>query len=180
MRAIVEAATWAPSAHNAQPWRFVVLVDPKCKRGLAAAMAETWLQDLKRDGVPQATRAAIARESVEQFASAPVLVVACLDLEDMDQYPDEERRRCERDLAVHSLAAAIENMLLAAHARGLGSCWYCAPVFCQTAVRHALKIPGEVEPQALIAIGYPAENPRAPPRIPMGRVACLDEWGKPL
>jgi coenzyme F420-0:L-glutamate ligase/coenzyme F420-1:gamma-L-glutamate ligase len=175
---ILNAATWAPSAHNAQPWRFIVLKDARSKRCLAEAMAETWLQYLKRDGVPQETRASLVSESVEQFSSAPVLVVACMTLEDMDQYRDEKRGRCERDLAVQSLAAAMQNMLLAAHAMGLGSCWYCAPVFCQKAVRQALGIPGEVEPQALIAFGYAAEKPLAPPRKSISGIAFLDIWGK--
>jgi F420 biosynthesis protein FbiB-like protein len=141
-------------------------------------MAEQWLQDLERDQVHRETREVLARESVEQFANAPVLVVACLTLEDMDQYPDKERRRCERDLAVQSLAAAVQNMLLAAHARGLASCWYCAPLFCPTAVRQTLKLPDEVEPQALIAFGYPAEQPPSPPRKPVESVVYFDRWGK--
>ncbi len=180
MGLIIEAGRWAPSGANAQPWRFIVITDMLHKRGLAEAMAEMWLKDLERDGVPQEMRTSLVEESIEHFVNAPVLVVACLTLEDMDKYPDEERRRCERDLAVQSLAAGIQNLLLAADAKGLGACWYCAPIFCKSAVRRALKVPDDVEPQALIAMGLPAETPSAPPRQPLGNVAFLGVWGKPL
>ena len=180
LREILEAAKYAPSAHNAQPWRFIVLTAEFAKRGLAEAMAEAWLQVLKRDGESQQNRTALTTASIERFTNAPVLVVACLTMKDMTQYPDEERQLREHDLAVQSLSAAIQNMLLTAHAKQLGACWYCAPIFCQTAVRQALKIPDEVEPQALITIGYPAEKPSSPLRKPLQSIAYLDDWGKPL
>jgi nitroreductase len=59
------------------------------------------------------------------------------------------------------VAAAAENMLLAAHAQGLGGCWRGAPVFCGTAVRHCLSLPRSVEPQVLLELGYPARGPRS-------------------
>ncbi|MEM2673990.1 MAG: nitroreductase family protein, partial [Candidatus Bathyarchaeia archaeon] len=49
---VVDAARWAPSAHNAQPWRFIIITDLNVKRGLAEAMASDWMRDLERDGVP--------------------------------------------------------------------------------------------------------------------------------
>jgi coenzyme F420-0:L-glutamate ligase / coenzyme F420-1:gamma-L-glutamate ligase len=180
LQEILEAATYAPSAHNAQPWRFIILSETQPKRRLAQAMAQAWLTDLKKDGTPQGDRAALADASVERFTNAPILVVTCLTLKDMQQYPDEERQKSERDLAVQSLSAATQNMLLAAHASGLGACWYCAPVFCKTAVRQALQIPDDVEPQALITIGYAAEKPKPPPRKPLGSIAYADLWGKKL
>jgi F420 biosynthesis protein FbiB-like protein len=174
---ILDAAVWAPSAHNAQPWRFIALKEDKDKCALAEAMGETWLRELQKDGVPKAAREDSVRASVERFASAPVLILACVTLEDMNAYPDEGRRKSERDLAVQSLGAAVENLLLAAHAKGLGGCWYCAPAFCQAAVRQALGIPEDVEPQALITLGYPAEEPKAPCRLPLGDVVFVGRWG---
>lgn len=178
LREVLEAARWAPSAHNAQPSRFIVLTDSSAKRSLALAMAQAWLQDLKKDGEQQTTRTASADASVERFANAPVLVVACLTMKDMIQFPDEERQRCEHDLTVQSLSAAIQNMLLIAQARQLGSCWYCAPIFCKPTIRQVLKLPEDVEPQALITLGYPAEKPAAPNRRPLPDIVFLDEWGK--
>jgi F420 biosynthesis protein FbiB-like protein len=179
LREILEAATWAPSAHNAQPWRFVVLTEGPAKRALADAMAQAWLHDLEKDGVPKAARLESAHASAERFAGSPVLVVACVTLKDMDSYADAKRRKSERDLAIQSLSAAIQNLLLTAYAKGLGACWYCAPAFCQAAVRKALKIPEEVEPQALITLGYPDEKPEAPLRNPLEVSVFWDSWGKP-
>jgi F420 biosynthesis protein FbiB-like protein len=141
-------------------------------------MAQAWVQALEKDGESPAICTASADASVERFANAPVLVVACLTMNDMKQFPDEERQRCEHDLAVQSLSAAIQNLLLTAHAKQLGSCWYCAPIFCKSAVRQALNLPDDVEPQAVITIGYPAEKPNPPPRRPLTETAFLDEWGK--
>ena len=78
-------------------------------------------------------------------------------MEGLHEVPDVERQETERDLAVESLGAGLQNLLLAAHAKGLGACWFCAPAFCKETVRKVLKIPGELSPQRLIALGYPAE-----------------------
>jgi F420 biosynthesis protein FbiB-like protein len=177
---ILEAAGWAPSAHNTQPWRFIVLTNDALKRGLTEAMANAWTADLIRDSTPSEARENMIKESVERFTRAPVLVVACLTMEDMIKYPDKQRQKCERDLAVQSLGAAIQNMLLAAHSKGLGACWFCAPLFCKQTVRKVLKIPDDVEPQALITIGYVAEKPSAPSRKPFQIYSYLDCWGKKL
>ena len=179
LREILEAAVWAPSAHNAQPWRFIVLTEDLPKRTLAETMAKAWLIDLEKDGAPKAARLLSAKASCERFAGSPVLVVACITLKDMNKYPDAKRGKNERDLAIQSLSAAIQNLLLAAHSKGLGGCWYCAPAFCKVAVRKTLKIPREVEPQALITLGYPAEKPEAPMRKPLETFVFRERWGKP-
>ncbi len=168
---ILEAATWAPSAHNAQPWRFYVLTDPGLKRRLAEEMARAWEGDLERDGVPSEERRRLTSESVERITGAPVAVLACMTMRDMDRYPDERRMGAERTMAVQSVAAAVQNMLLAAYGLGLGACWMCAPLFCPDVVRRVLGIPGDVEPQALILIGYPAEEPEPPKRKPISEVS---------
>jgi len=167
---ILEAATWAPSAHNAQPWRFYVLTDPDVKKRLAEEMAEAWGRDLERDGVPLEERRSLTSESVERITEAPVAVVACMTMRDMDRYPDERRMMAERTMAVQSVTAAVQNMLLAAHGLGLGACWMCAPLFCPDVVRRVLGMPEDVEPQALILLGYPAEEPEPPKRKPLSEV----------
>jgi len=177
VREVLEAAGWAPSAHNAQPWRFIVLVDDILKRDLAVVMATAWLADMTRDGVAVDVRESMAKASVERFTRAPVLVVACLTRKDRTRYADGLRQRCERDLAVQSLGAALQNMLLVAQAKGLGACWFSAPIFCKEPVRKVLKMPKDVEPQALIALGYPAEEPKAPSRKPLESYAYLNSWG---
>jgi F420 biosynthesis protein FbiB-like protein len=180
IREILEAAQWAPSAHNAQPWRFIVLTDAALKRDLAEAMATARLADMTKDGVAVEVRENATKASIERFTSAPVLVVACFTMKDMPKRPDELRQQCERDLAVQSLGAAVQNMLLVTHARGLGACWFSAPCFCKETVRKVLKMPKDVEPQALIALGYPAEKPKAPSRKPLHSYAYFDGWSEKL
>ena len=180
IRGILEAASFAPSAHNAQPWRFIVLTQAEHKKALANAMAQVWLRELELDHIPKNIRCATVNRSIERFKAAPVLILASLTLENMDNYPDDQRQSNERDLAVASLAAAIQTMLLVAHDKGLGACWYCAPIFCKTAVRHALEIPDNVEPQALLTLGYPNESPKTPPRNPPEKFSHGEKWGNPL
>ena len=87
---------------------------------------------------------------------------------------------CERDLAIQSFGAAIQNLLLTAHAAGLGACWYCAPGFCKETVREVLKIPDSVEPQAFVILGYPAETPSVPPKKSLAENCFLNMWGSKL
>ena len=175
---VLVGAGWAPSAHNAQPWRFIVLADAGVKRELALAMADVWAADMAHDSVTIDEQKRAAK--VERFANAPVLILACLTMDGMQKFSDERRQKCERDLAMQSLGAAIQNLLLAAHSKGLGACWFCAPSFCKENVRKVLKIPVAVEPEALIALGYPAENPPTPTKKRLDEYCFLDEWGRTL
>jgi len=177
---ILEAGRWAPSAHNAQPWRFIVIQDSATKQRLAKAMATRWNKDMSKNGVPKEQRESLIETSVERFENAPILIIACLTTENMDEYPDERRKKIEYAMAVQSVAAAIENMLLTAYGEGLGSCWFCAPLFCQDVVRKILKIPQHVDPQALITLGYPANKPNPPPRKPLEDIVHQDFWGHPI
>lgn len=181
---VLEAACWAPSAHNAQPWRFILVEDSEVRERLVEAMAEVWLEDLRRDGVPEERALEIVEaECRRRFTDAPVLILVCLSMEDMDRYPDRRRMEAEHLMGVQSVAAAVENLLLAAHAEGLGACWVCAPLFCQDAVREALRLPVGFEPQAIITLGYPAEKPQPPSRKPLSKLVYtvspgggLDPW----
>ncbi len=155
---ILETATWAPSAHNRQPWRFVVLTTADSKTRLADAMATRLAADLRADGVDEATIAADTGRSRQRLMGAATLVVVCLTMADMDTYPDLHRQAHEHTMAVQGAAMAGQNLLLAAHAEGLGGVWVCAPLFCANTVREALALPGDYEPQGAVALGYPAEK----------------------
>jgi F420 biosynthesis protein FbiB-like protein len=90
---ILTTATYAPSAHNRQPWRFVVITDLSVKARLANAMAQDFECDLTRDGLsPEKIQSQIKR-SKERITSAPVAILLCLDMSEMDSYPDEKRQR---------------------------------------------------------------------------------------
>ena len=173
---ILEAGRWAPSAHNAQPWRFMVIRDSALKQKLAEDMAGRWDEDMSKNGISKEHRESLIKASVKQFRSAPVVIIACLTMEDMDEYPDDRRKKIEYVMAVQSVAAAVENMLLVAHGEGLGACWFCAPLFCQDVVRKILKIPQHVDPQALITLGYPANKPNPPPRKSLEEIVYQDKW----
>jgi F420 biosynthesis protein FbiB-like protein len=157
---LLDAARFAPSAHNRQPWRFALLQDAERKERLAAAMGARLHADRIADGDdPAAIEQDVAR-SHARISSAPAVVVACLTLADMDRYPDARRAEAERLMAVQSTAMAVQNLLLLAHAEGLGACWMCAPLFCPDTVKEALALPSDWEPQALVTLGYPAVSGR--------------------
>jgi len=157
---IISTATYAPSAHNRQPWRFCVVIDLSAKIRLAGAMAEDFKRDLLRDGAaPEKIQAQITR-SKERITSAPVLILLCLDMSEMQTYPDEKRQHAEQMMAIQSVAAAGLQLLLAAHAEGLGGVWICSPLFAQETIQKALELPKEWEPQAMFYIGYADELPK--------------------
>lgn len=166
---LITAATWAPSAHNRQPWRFAVVTDEAMRRRLAKAMGQALQEDLTADGAPEEVIEMDVQRSYRRISGAPALILLCMTEVDMDVYPDERRQRNERLMAVQSAAMAGQNLLLAAHAEGLGSCWMCAPLFCQDVVRQTLGLPAEWQPQGLITLGYPAEK-RVKTRRPLGEV----------
>jgi len=155
---LLEAAQWAPSAHNRQPWRFAVLADAGRKRALATAMGERFRADLLAGGLSVEQAEQQVARSVERITAAPAAIVVFLSMTDMDQYTDVSRQELERTMAVQSVALAVQNLLLLAHARGLGTCWMCAPLFCPDVVRDILEVPGDWEAQALVTLGYPAET----------------------
>lgn len=155
---LLGAAVWAPSAHNRQPWRFAVLEGAQAKDELASAMGSRLRHDLQADGAPQEVIEKDVSRSYARITGAPVVILVCLTMADMDTYPDEGRQRNEWLMAVQSTAMAGQNLLLAAHAMGLGACWMCAPLFCPDIVLDTLDLPQEWQPQGLVTLGYPAEN----------------------
>lgn len=158
LETLLTAAIWSPSAHNRQPWRFAVVETVERKTQLAVAMGERLRRDLEADRVPEAAIIADTTRSYERITTAPVVIVVCLTMADMDSYPDERRSRSEFVMAVQSVAMAGQSLLLAAHDAGLGACWLCAPLFCPDVVQTALSLPVDWQPQGLITLGFPAES----------------------
>ncbi len=155
---LLEAAIWAPSAHNRQPWRFVVIQSDDVKARLAESMSEKLREDLLADSVPAEIVNADITHSRNRITAAPLAILLCLSMVDMDNYPDIFRSQNEYIMAVQSVAMAGQNLLLAAHALGLGACWMCAPLFCPEVVRTVLGLPEDWYPQALLTVGYPNET----------------------
>jgi coenzyme F420-0:L-glutamate ligase/coenzyme F420-1:gamma-L-glutamate ligase len=164
---LLRAAAQAPSAHNRQPWRFIVLDDMPAKEKLAAAMGQRLRRDRLADAdAPQAIEADVAR-SYSRITEAPVIIVVCIDMRGMDVYPDERRQRAEYLMAVQSAAMATQNLLLAAEQEGLGACVMCAPLFCPEVVIDALELPKDWQAQLLVTIGRPGHAGKHRPRLPL-------------
>ena len=144
---LVDLANLAPSAGNLQARDFVVVSDEAMRKSLAATTFDQAF-----------------------IADAPVVVVVCANLQRIGKYGPRGR-----DLyALQDAAAATENLLLAAHAEGLGSVWIGA--FDEGAVVRLLDLPRHVRPVALLPIGEPAEDPAAPERLPLSEILHWDRW----
>lgn len=172
--AVLEAARWAPSPHGRQPWRFVVTTRATTKDRLAAAMGAEWEATLAQDGEPLAVVARRLAASRERIRTAPALIVPSLYLADLDQYPDPERQTAETTMAIQSLGASIQNMLLTAYHLGLDMGWMCAPLFCQSIVQRALELPDDWLPQAILPLGHAAADPQRRPRRPLDELVRWD------
>ena len=157
---ILTSAIHAPSAHNRQPWRFRVITSTIIKSCLASAMGADFRRDLTADGVAADQVEAQVERSYNRITGAPVVILLCMDTSDMDDYPDATRAAAERTMAVQSVAAAGAQLLLAAHAEGLGAVWVCSPLFAPQTVQRALDLPETWEPQAMYFLGYPGDEPR--------------------
>ncbi len=127
VESLLEAATWAPSEGNVQSWRFYVVKNRDVKKKLA--------------------RAALNQEFV---AEAPLVIVVCVDL---DVAASSYGQRGINLYCLQSSGAAIQNMLLAAYALGLSTCWVGA--FREGEVCETLKLPKKIRPVAIIPVGYP-------------------------
>jgi coenzyme F420-0:L-glutamate ligase/coenzyme F420-1:gamma-L-glutamate ligase len=158
---ILTTATFAPSAHHRQPWRFAVVTDLSVKTKLADAMAEKFQHELETDHLSPDEISKRVTRSKDRILSAPVVIILSVDMTDMDKYPDRQRKKAEYLMATQSAANAGMQLLLAAHAEGLGSVWVCSPLFAQEIVQAALELPKTWEPQAMYFLGYPTEIPQA-------------------
>jgi nitroreductase len=136
VKKLIEAARWAPSAGNIQPWRFVIVRDAKIKQKLTeAALNQTFIEE------------------------APVVIVVCAD------EAKSSRGYGNRGATLYCIqdtAAATQNILLAAHTLGLGTCWVGA--FREELVKKTLNAPTNIQPVAIIPVGHAAEKPRGPSR----------------
>jgi len=175
----VEAGVWAANAHNAQPWRFVIVSEPETKKRLLEEMGREWMADLMSDGIEFAKAETIVETSNSRSRRAAFLIVVCLCMRDMDKYWDSRRSRLEYIMGVQSVAAAVQNMLLAFHALGYGACWRCSPLFAQNAVRKVLGLPEDVEPQAMVEVGIKGGE-TAGARKPLEEFVFLNRWGERL
>jgi F420 biosynthesis protein FbiB-like protein len=164
---LVEAACLAPAPHHSRPWRWAVVDTPDRKAALAEGMGNRWRHDLEGDGTPPARVDELVAASHVKLTGAPAVVLGCLTWEGLDRYPDEPRQLAEWGMALLSLGAAVENLMLAATDAGLASCWVAAPIFCPIEARDALALPPDWLPHALVLVGLPDPGYEARERPPV-------------
>ncbi len=167
---VLISACWAPSAHNRQPWRFVVLRSAASRMKLIEAMHTSFRQDLESDTLSPKEIEIRLQRSHSRISSAPVGILVCVEPGVMDKYPDAPRQAAEELMAAQSAALGAGVLLLAAHGEGLGGVWVCAPLFAQQAVLQALDLPPTWQPQALLMLGYPDVIPDPRPRLSLAEV----------
>jgi len=170
--ALVEAACLAPAPHHSRPWRWVVVDTLEAMRALADGMGERWRTDMLGDGVASSRVDELVRASADRLTHVPAIVLGCLTWEGLDRYPDQARQQAEWGMALLSLGAAVENLMLAATDAGLASCWVAAPIFCPEEARDALDLPADWLPHALVLVGRadPGYRGRERPPVPLSEL----------
>ena len=145
---LIDAARWAPSAGNIQPWEFIIVREPETRRKLAeAALEQTFIEE------------------------APVVIVVCADENRSSQ---GYGTRGKTLYCLQDTAAATQNIHLAAYALGLGTCWVGA--FREDEAKKILNIPSGVRPVAIIPVGYPAEKPQPRNRRPINQIIHYESF----
>jgi nitroreductase len=185
MRAILEAGGLAPSANNTQPWTFLVIKNKTTLKKMADAVRAQIDRMLPfAENEKQAQRLAAYKSNYYTFFEhAPVVIAVLMDGSDAGTdrllaamgYPPEDIRRLRPLPGLQSVAAAIENMLLAIHALGYGSCWMTGPLVAQEAFEQLLGYGKGTSIAALLPVGVPDENPPARNRKPLEEIMRVVE-----
>ena len=145
---LLEAARWAPSAGNVQPWEFVVVSTSHMKQNLSLA--------------------AYGQKDLEE---ASIVIVVCADLKRTEQ---AYGTRGKTLYCIQDTAAAIQNILLTATSLGLGTCWIGA--FKEEEVRKVINAPKDIRPVAMITVGYPDESPPPRHRRPLSEMVHKEKF----
>jgi len=169
---ILNAAIRAPSGGNRQPWRFLVIRDAAIKRQLGQWYLAAWQAAIaSMETITQPYR--YGAELAQQMATVPVLILACIDHGPAGTGPGPVTRGA-------SIYPAVQNLLLAARALGLGTVLTTLHTQYEREIKTLLRIPDTVETAALIPVGYPAEGVHGgrARRRPLSEVVFHERWGE--
>jgi nitroreductase len=189
LRRVLAAATRAPSARGAEPWLFVVVRDPGLRQTIGEHYRRAWdlgeqfttATDADRDVKDRphyARMMAAARELAATLAEAPVLIACCLDHAQLGPIAGPEGELRSPVAAYASIFPAVQNLLLAARALGLGTTLTTLHRGFEDALRTLLDIPASVEVVALVPLGYPRDRFGPTRRKSVEEVTFLDRWGR--
>ncbi|MDY6825949.1 MAG: nitroreductase family protein [Bacillota bacterium] len=149
LKHILEAARIAPSWKNLQCWRFIIVRDHELKKQLAESMPTT-----------NPARSAVGK-------TAPVVIVLCAE-------PSESGLHDGKDYYMLDAGLAMQQLMLAAHAEGLGTCW--VGLFDEEKVKKVCSIPEDYRVVAMSPLGYPAVKPSVRPRKELTEIIFAEKW----
>jgi nitroreductase len=172
LKIILNAANQAPSAHNQQSWRFIVISGDK-KKGLAGLIAG------RADQFPRAS-AALLRMASRTITSAPVVIAVSNSGElirhgtELFQIDSKLSHDLFRTMEIQSSSAAVENLLLAATSLGLASVWLGIMFLIKDEVLEYLNEP-KGEFMAIVAVGYPERPTQSPKKQPLHDIVRFEK-----
>lgn len=187
---VLEAATWAPTGGNRQPWRVIVVKERGRKERLGALYADRWAAFSRQYQATLADQPEAARERMERmvraadhlaahFHEVPVILVFCFNPQQL-AITDINLDRVSV-VGGASIYTAVENLLLACRAEGLGCVLTTLLCACEPQVRQLLGIPEPWGTAAAVPIGYPVLRGHGPiSRRSVEELAFADSWGVPL
>lgn len=187
---VLDAAIQAPSGSNRQAWHFLVVTDPALKKtiqgyykqsfdGYASMMAHV----PPRPGVSEETQNRVVKSAVylsEHLHEAPVLIIPCLIFEQGRIAGDGARQDMARKSLYSSIYPAVQNMLLACRALGLGACLTTLHLLYEEPIAKLLGLPENAETMALIPVGWPTAKFGPVKRVPVAQVASRNRFGQRL
>ena len=169
---ILAAGSKAASGSNTQPWEFIVVEDPEVKAKLTKPMLDKWLARISGSRMRGRMKEVYdeATEMLRNTAKVPAIIYCCLDL---------KRIGTGEEVRYASIYPAVQNMLLAAHCLGLGSCLTIhgsTPARGEPEVKEILGIPEHIKIACLVYIGYPIRKLSGPRRKPVTSFVHYDYW----
>ena len=169
---ILAAGSKAASGSNTQPWEFIVVEDPEVKARLTKPMLDKWLARISGSRMRGRMKEVYdeATEMLRNTAKVPAIIYCCLDL---------NRIGTGEEVRYASIYPAVQNMLLAAHCLGLGSCLTIhgsTPTRGEPEVKNVLGMPEHIKIACLVYIGYPLRKHKPPRRKPIMNFAHYNRW----